>query len=235
MGAWLSAGMLDLVGGHEARRGARRLVGVGVLTAAPTALAGWSDWLDTEGAERRVGLAHAAANATALGLYASSWLSRGKGHHRRGVALAMVGSAALAVGGWLGGHLSYALGVGVDTTAFQHMDSTWADLGAAGELDGEGRLHGEAQGTRVVVVRVADGVHALADRCTHRGAPLHEGELRGGCIVCPWHGSAFDLETGSVANGPATRPQARFEARIIDDRVQVRRADEVRALRSNPV
>ena len=34
---------------------------------------------------------------------------------------------------------------------------------------------------------------AIADRCTHRGGPLSEGELQGDCVVCPWHGSAFRL------------------------------------------
>ena len=74
----------------------------------------------------------------------------------------------------------------------------------------------------------------LADRCTHRGAPLHEGELLAGCIVCPWHGSEFALD-GSVVHGPATRPQAAYEVRVVDGQVLVRRADEPRTLRTNPV
>jgi nitrite reductase/ring-hydroxylating ferredoxin subunit len=236
MGAWVSAALLDVVGGRAARRSARRLVGLGLLTAAPAALAGWSDWLDTEGAERRVGLAHAATNATAIWLYAGSWLARGRERHARGVALSILGSGVLSIGGWLGGHLTYALGVGVDTTAFQHMDSEWADVGAASELATVGsRLHGAAGATPVLVVHIESGLVALADRCTHRGGPLHDGDLQDGCIICPWHGSIFDLSTGVVVRGPATRPQPNFEVRVVGDRVQVRRADEARALRSNPI
>jgi nitrite reductase/ring-hydroxylating ferredoxin subunit/uncharacterized membrane protein len=236
MGAWVSAGALDVIGGRGARRSARRLIGLGVLTATPAALTGWSDWLDTEGAERRVGLVHAAANATAISLYAGSWLARGRGRHGRGVGLALLGSGALSAGGWLGGHLAFALGVGVDTTAFQHMDSAWADVGAAEEVGAVGtRLNGVAQGTPVLVIRTSGGLIAMADRCTHRGAPLHEGEIRDGCVVCPWHDSAFDLVTGAVVRGPATRPQPTFDVQIVGDRLQVRRADEQRSFRSNPV
>lgn len=236
MGAWVSAGALDVIGGRGARRSARRLVGLGVLTATPAALTGWSDWLDTEGAERRVGLTHAAANATAISLYAASWIARGRGRHARGVALALLGSGVLSAGGWLGGHLAFALGVGVDTTAFQHMDSEWSGIGSAADVSALGaRLSGSAHGTPVLVVHTVSGLVAMADRCTHRGAPLHDGEVRDGCVVCPWHDSAFDLATGAVVHGPATRPQPIFDVQIVDDRVLVRRADEQRSLRSNPV
>jgi nitrite reductase/ring-hydroxylating ferredoxin subunit len=236
MGAWISAGLLDVVGGRRARRSARRLIGLGVLAASPAALTGWSDWLDTEGAERRVGLTHAAANATGIGLYASSWVARGRGRHGRGVALALIGAGMVSAAGWLGGHLAFALGVGVDTTAFQHMGSEWADLGAASEVSAVGaRLSGTVRGTPVLVVNTDEGLVALADRCTHRGAPLHEGEIRDGCMVCPWHASAFDLVTGSVVSGPATRPQPTFEVHTRGDRVQVRRTGEPRSLRSKPV
>ncbi|MCW2495638.1 Rieske 2Fe-2S domain-containing protein [Jatrophihabitans sp.] len=236
MGAWLSASLLDVVGGRGARRSARRLVGLGVVAAVPAAVTGWSDWLDTEGAERRVGLTHAAANATAVSLYAGSWLARGRGRHARGVALALVGSGVLSAAGWLGGHLAFALGVGVDTTAFQHMDADWADVGAAADVDSLGRrLTGTVHGTPVLVVNTPAGVVALADRCTHRGAPLHEGTIVGDCVVCPWHDSTFDLATGAVVRGPATRPQPTFEVRVVDGRVQVRRADEQSSLRTNPV
>jgi nitrite reductase/ring-hydroxylating ferredoxin subunit len=236
IGAWVSAGVLDVVGGRAARRSARRLIGFGTLAAAPTALTGWSDWLDTEGAERRVGLTHAAANAIAVGLYASSWAARGRGRHGRGVALALLGAGVLSAGGWLGGHLAFALGVGVDTTAFQHMDSEWADVGSASEVSAMGaRLSGGAGGTPVLIVHTDRGLVAVADRCTHRGAPLHQGAIRDGCVVCPWHGSTFDLVTGAVVRGPATRPQPVFDVQTVADRVQVRRVDEPRSLRSNPV
>jgi nitrite reductase/ring-hydroxylating ferredoxin subunit len=152
------------------------------------------------------------------------------------VGLALLGSGLLAAGGWLGGHLVFALGVGVDTTAFQHMDSEWTDVGSAADVSAVGaRLSGTAQGTPVLVVRTESGLTALAGRCTHRGAQLHDGEIHDGCVVCPWHASSFDLVTGRVVHGPAVRPQPIFEIQTVGDRVQVRRSDEPRSLRTNPV
>ena len=94
IGFWTSAWVLDLVGGKGGRRAAQQLVGLGVVSALPTAAAGLSDWSDTTGAPRRVGLVHAAANSIALLSYALSWRARRKGSHWTGVAWGMVGAAA---------------------------------------------------------------------------------------------------------------------------------------------
>lgn len=232
IGSWTAATVFDLVGDDK---GAQRLVGLGVLSAVPTAAAGASDWLHTNGAEQRVGLVHALANSLTLGAYALSWWERHRGHRGRGIAWSAVGGLTLGVGGWLGGHLAYALGVGVDTTAFQHAEDEWtltvpADHVRTGELTGA-----DAGGVPVLLTRGPDGsVIALADRCTHRGAPLHEGTLVDGCIVCPWHNSEFALD-GAVQRGPATRPQLRYEVTERDGQVLVRIAGEQRSLRTNPV
>ena len=105
IGFWSSAFVLDLVGGKKSRPAAEFLVGLGVLSALPTAATGASDWSDTEGGTRRVGLVHAAANTSALALYAWSWKARRQQHHARGVALGLLGATAATVGGYLGGHL----------------------------------------------------------------------------------------------------------------------------------
>lgn len=112
IGSWLSASMLDLTFGDRAA--ARRLIGFGCLAAIPAAAAGATDWLETSGADRRTGLVHAVLNDLALVTYAGSWRARRRGHHVRGSALALGASGVLAAAGWLGGHLAYSRGVGVD-------------------------------------------------------------------------------------------------------------------------
>jgi nitrite reductase/ring-hydroxylating ferredoxin subunit/uncharacterized membrane protein len=232
LGSWTSALLFDVLGEEEA---AQTLTGLGVLAAIPTAAAGLMDWRYTAGGERRVGLAHAGLNTLALVAYAASWWLRRRGHRAAGIGLSGLGGTALTGGGWLGGHLSYALGVGVDTTAFQHSSEEWTAVAAEADVVSGRLLAASADGVPVLVTRAPDGaVVVLADRCTHRGGPLHEGELRAGCIVCPWHGSEFALD-GSVVHGPATRPQAAYEVRVVDGQVLVRRADEPRTLRTNPV
>lgn len=46
-------------------------------------------------------------------------------------------------------------------------------------------------------------VSAVSSRCRHQLADLSKGTLDAdGCLVCPWHGSAFDVTTGRMRRGP---------------------------------
>jgi nitrite reductase/ring-hydroxylating ferredoxin subunit/uncharacterized membrane protein len=230
IGAWTSALVFDAIGADEAAT--RQLVGIGILAALPTASTGASDWLTTSGAERRVGLVHALVNDAAILLHTAGWLARRTGRRGRGAALCAAGTALVTVGGWLGGHLAYGLGVGVDTTAFQKLPADWTDAAALADV-GQKPVVIQIDGVPIVLFVSPDGVTALADRCSHRGGPLHEGRVDNGCITCPWHGSVFAAD-GSVESGPATRPQPQLEVRVVQGRVEVRRQEE-RALRTNAV
>ena len=175
IGCWTSVSFLDLVGD---RRAAQTLTGAGVLCVLPTAAAGLSDWLDTSGPERRVGFAHLAVNTLATGCYGLSWLARRRRNQGVGVLLAVVGAALASGAGWLGGHLTYALGVGVDTNAFDAPGVDWTALDIAPPAEGD--VVGAAVGTTAIVVgRHGGTLMALADRCSHRGRPV-VGGYRGG-------------------------------------------------------
>ncbi|EYR64339.1 hypothetical protein N866_12265 [Actinotalea ferrariae CF5-4] len=118
IGAWVSALTLDLVGGRQSRPAARRLVGVGILAAVPTAVSGLADWQHVGRRDQRVGVVHAAGNSLGLLLFGASWVARGRGHHGRGVALGLLGGAAAGFSGFLGGHLSLARNVAARDEAF---------------------------------------------------------------------------------------------------------------------
>jgi nitrite reductase/ring-hydroxylating ferredoxin subunit/uncharacterized membrane protein len=223
VGAWTSALLLDLFGGKGAEPAADRLVGAGVLAAVPTAAAGLSDWADVRGGSRRVGLVHALGNTTALLLHALSWGARRRGARGAGLALSAAGYAAATFSAWLGGHLSFAKGVGVNQTAFDPAPSEWTAVLDDGELS-EGTLTaGRTDGLGVLLVRREGRVYALDDRCSHRGCSLHEGELNADdTITCPCHGSTFRFD-GSIVKGPATSPQPSFEARTSEGKIEIRR------------
>lgn len=232
IGAWTSALAFDILGDEDA---AEKLTGIGLLAALPSAVTGLSDWSYTDGAERRIGLVHAGLNYLAIACYAGSWLARRSGKRGLGIGLSAIGGSALGGSGWLGGHLAYALGVGVDTTAFQHNQEDWTAIGPADAVLTGRPSAGDVGGVPVVLTRDPGGqVVVLADRCTHRGGPLHEGEIKDGCFVCPWHSSEFAFD-GSVVRGPATRPQPAYEVQIRDGEIFARRAGDPRGLRSNPV
>jgi nitrite reductase/ring-hydroxylating ferredoxin subunit len=46
-------------------------------------------------------------------------------------------------------------------------------------------------------------VRAVSSRCRHQLADLSQGSLdKNGCLVCPWHGSKYDLDSGKMVEGP---------------------------------
>jgi nitrite reductase/ring-hydroxylating ferredoxin subunit/uncharacterized membrane protein len=224
IGSFTSAVLLDWLGGREARPASQRLIGIGLLSAAPVVASGASDWGDTEVASdtvRRVGIVHATSNAVASTLFAASWAARRRGDDGR--VLALAAATALTAGGYLGGHLSFAEGVGVDNTVFEDAPDDWTD--ALGETDiAEGQMRCvHAEGTPVLVARSGGELYALSNSCAHRGGPLHEGEIQDGTVVCPWHASVFDLRDGALVHGPAAYPQPAWDTRVRAGRIEVRR------------
>lgn len=106
LGSWTSASLLDLLGGKESRRDATVLVGIGLVSAVPTALTGFADWTALDERERRIGLVHALGNDVALVLFTRSLLARTRGDYGRGARLALLGNAFTATAGYLGGYLA---------------------------------------------------------------------------------------------------------------------------------
>jgi uncharacterized membrane protein len=111
IGTWMSAMILDLSGDRTADA-SRRLVAVGNLASLPTALTGLAEYSGLDERARRVGSAHAAANAVALGLSTWSWVARRRGHHGTGRVLTGAALATGGLGAFLGGHLSIGMKVG---------------------------------------------------------------------------------------------------------------------------
>ncbi|HVL31003.1 MAG TPA: Rieske 2Fe-2S domain-containing protein [Solirubrobacteraceae bacterium] len=227
IGTWVSSLLLDAFGGRESRDASRRLIGAGIIASVPTAITGMTEYADSEpghDAVRRIGALHAVANVAALSLYGASFAARRRGAHATGVMFGAAGASALMAGGWLGSDLAYARGVGVDETTFEEGPSEWTPvLDASMLVDGRATVATVAD-VDVMLLRRNGTIHALANRCSHRGGPLHEGDIVDGCVQCPWHGSRFRLDDGSVERGPTAYPQPLFEAREQDGRIEVRAA-----------
>lgn len=112
LGAWTAAAVLDVRGRREERRAATAFEALGVLATVPTALTGLAEWTRTDGADRRVGATHAAANTVALALHVLSWAARRSGRHHLGVGAATAAHGVVGVSALLGGHLTMARKVG---------------------------------------------------------------------------------------------------------------------------
>lgn len=149
VGCWTSAAIVDLVGGGGGRSAARRLVGIGVLCALPTAASGLVEYATirrNDDESRRIGAAHAGLNLVAIVSYARSWMARRRGHHLRGLAWSGVGALAASGSGHLGGHLAFVKGIGQGARRSPDRRGQPADVDVRDARDREIRGEGELVG-----------------------------------------------------------------------------------------
>jgi nitrite reductase/ring-hydroxylating ferredoxin subunit len=94
-------------------------------------------------------------------------------------------------------------------------------VAGANEL-GEGEMRMiEARGTKIAVANVGGAFHAFDDICTHMGCSLAEGDLEETTVICPCHGSEFDVRSGEVLQGPAREPVETYETRVEGGNLEV--------------
>ena len=72
----------------------------------------------------------------------------------------------------------------------------------------------DLDGTAVVLACVNDQYYAFAGNCTHYGAPLNEGVLKGYMLICPWHHACFDVRTGLRLEPPALNNLPHYPVRV---------------------
>jgi len=238
IGTWTLAAALDLlamagaVSAKPAERTAATALKAGALGAVVAAAAGLVDWQFLNGRDRRVGLVHGLVNGAALAFAVRSVQLRGRERVGDGRLASLFGWATMFVGGYLGGHLVYRRGVGVDHADRSPEPRDFAPVLAEADLheslpkrvevwDEQSRQH-----IGVVLVRHLGRIHAMGARCSHMGGPLDQGWMLGGALVCPWHGSRFNLETGCPNSGPATAPQPRYTTRVRDGVIELCREQE---------
>ena len=98
------------------------------------------------------------------------------------------------------------------------------DVAPADEFPpGSAKLVTVAPGTFVGVYNCGGELYAIEDRCSHDDGPLCEGDWEEDLcrVVCPRHGSAFELSSGRPLTLPATEPVATYPVREHDGRVWV--------------
>ena len=91
----------------------------------------------------------------------------------------------------------------------------------AGDL-GEGEMRAfDGRSTKIAVANVGGMFHAFDDTCTHMGCSLAEGDLEETTVICPCHGSEFDVTSGAVLRGPAREPVETYETRVEGGNLEV--------------
>ena len=75
-------------------------------------------------------------------------------------------------------------------------------------------------GTEVALFLCRGKVVATQGQCPHAEGPLHEGDVEGHVLTCPWHGWSFDLDTGMSLEDD-TITLTRYPVRIDGDDIMV--------------
>ena len=234
VGAWIGTLILDIIWLIERNAApdtakalalaSNILVIVGLAGAVLSVLTGTIDWNDTYGKERRVGITHGIVNTIATLVYVVALVLRLTGGQFPGFIVSTVGLLILLLGAYLGGEMVFGKGTQVNHTAWLEAPEEYVEVAEATTIE-EGKLHRvQAGGAAVLLVRQQGTIYAIANTCTHAGGPLDEGTLDGEVVMCPWHGSRFCVRNGEVRGGPATFPQTKFEVRVREGKVEVRRA-----------
>ncbi|MFJ4055040.1 FAD-dependent oxidoreductase [Pseudomonas sp. NPDC089743] len=89
------------------------------------------------------------------------------------------------------------------------------------QLDPNRPLRVQAGSEEVILIRSAGQVRAYQAYCPHAGAPLDEGVVCNGLLVCPWHKAAFAIDEGVVCEPPALADLRRYRAWVKDGEVWV--------------
>ncbi|HVH65283.1 MAG TPA: DUF2231 domain-containing protein [Candidatus Acidoferrum sp.] len=199
---------------------------IGALAALATAVTGYTDWNETIDRERRVGIAHGLTMTLVLVIYVISLLIRVTGGSRGlAIVIALIGYLLLLSAAYLGGEMVFSFGSGVNHHAWQQVPDKFTRVMLEGQLHDGTLVRGMAGDTPILIYKKGDKVCAISETCSHAGGPLSEGEIVGDQVQCPWHASRFDICTGLVRSGPATISQVRYEARMQNGKIEVRRAE----------
>jgi nitrite reductase/ring-hydroxylating ferredoxin subunit/uncharacterized membrane protein len=213
---------------------ARHLTLAGVATGVLAAIPGVIDYIYSvppRSSARTRATKHGLGNATALLLFLGSWFLRdGAGAATYiTVGCEVLGAAILGYAGLLGGELvvrnmisvnhRYAHAGKWNEASFTSSPGARIAVARENELkEGQMKLLW-VNGRRIALGRTESGHCAFEDRCTHRGGSLAGGVLVGETVHCLWHGSQFDVCTGTVKAGPAKRKIQVFETTVQNGRV----------------
>jgi nitrite reductase/ring-hydroxylating ferredoxin subunit/uncharacterized membrane protein len=229
VGALTAAVALDAVGVATRSRAVDRqadgALAVSVAGALAAAVTGLSDWRYMRGEKRRLAAGHGLLNVVGTAFNATSLGLRLADRRRAGQVCSALGLAVAGMAAHLGGQLSFGMGVRVNQAQVGGGPREFQTVLDESQLEGTAMREVEVGGEAILVTRSTSGeLCAIANTCSHFGGPLAEGEREGDVVVCPWHGSRFDVCTGRVRGGPAVFPQPRFEARARNGKIEVGRS-----------
>lgn len=87
--------------------------------------------------------------------------------------------------------------------------------------DLEGGKLVEVSGQKIAMFILGGKYYAIENACPHRGGPLAEGMVAGDEVICPWHGSRFNIKSGAFLTPPAQQSVKSLPVRVAGNDVEV--------------
>ncbi len=97
----------------------------------------------------------------------------------------------------------------------------FVSVARADELEEGGMRVFDVRGTRIAIANVNGAFYAFDDTCTHMACSLAGGDLEETTVICPCHGSEFDVTSGAVLQGPAREPVETYETRVESGNLEI--------------
>jgi nitrite reductase/ring-hydroxylating ferredoxin subunit/uncharacterized membrane protein len=191
----------------------------GILFALLAAIPGFIDFLYTvppKSSGKKRAAKHGITNVIMLVCFIIAFFYRRDetANHFFLVLLEIIGVSLMIIAGWMGGTLVYRNQIGVDiryanagkwTETSVDKNTGEIEVATSDELKVNSMKLLHVNDKRIVLARTEDRYVAFDDRCTHKGGSLAGGSTMCNVVQCPWHGSQFDLTTGTVKEGPAKK------------------------------
>jgi uncharacterized membrane protein/nitrite reductase/ring-hydroxylating ferredoxin subunit len=193
------------------------LVIAGIIGAMMAAVPGVIDFLNTvppDSSAKKRAAKHGLLNTTNLILFIVVYFLRKNESANLSllIVLEAIGVTIMFIAGWLGGTLVYRNQIGVDPRYAE--SGKWKEeyftkkeqrlqVARTDELKINQMKLVHYGDERIVIGRTEEGYVAFSDYCTHKGGSLAGGAMICSTVQCPWHGSQFDVNNGSVKAGPA--------------------------------
>jgi len=203
----------------------------GIFFALLAAVPGFVDFLYTvppKSTGKKRAAKHGIVNVTMVLCFTIALFLRRDQNHIILALLEIIGVSLMVIAGWMGGTLVYRNQIGVDTRyanagkwneASYDIDEGEIEVATRNEIKINSMKLLHVKKKRIVLARTEDRYLAFDDRCTHRGGSLASGSTMCNTVQCPWHGSQFDLITGSVKSGPAQEPIKTYVIKETQDKI----------------
>ena len=90
----------------------------------------------------------------------------------------------------------------------------FVEFAKAGDIPAGTLKDYKVQGVEIAVANIGGAYYAIARKCTHAGGDLSKGRLDGNVVICPRHGSRFDVTSGKCVGGPARKDEPSYPVKV---------------------